>query len=443
MGSACDKLCAFLDEPDPFDHEYRELEPLWIDAFNERLTERREQIPVLAKLCESTGVHAVSSLDEIVPLLFAHSNYKSYPTTLVTKGKWSGMNSWLDTVSTQRVKGLDVEGVEDQDQWIERLHERGHMVMATSGTSGKNSFLPGTRGDIDFSMRAIVPSLFWNFGIAPRQDRPVFVLGPKYGPTRAPLFSRTMAEAYGRPDARFFLTEEPLRISDITRLAALRKSLADGTAMPNDIAAHEEQVVRRSVEMDLRLREIIDNVLDLRDEPMIISGFWPQLWTMLQTARERGVPAGTFHPETVLIAGGGTKGADLPADYQEQVLSFFGFGQDRVLGGYGMSELSTAMPRREGRCRVAPWVIPLILDREGTQLLNQVDGPTEGRFAFFDVALEGRWGGLISGDHVIADLGGESPAVLDGTIRRYTDLEGGDDKLTCAGTIDAFVRGSM
>ena len=84
-----------------------------------------------------------------------------------------------------------------------------------------------------------------------------------------------------------------------------------------------------------------------------------------------------------------------------------------------------------------------MLDREGTKLLNRTDGPTEGRFAFFDVALEGRWGGLVSGDHVTADLGGESPAVLDGTINRYTDLEGGDDKLTCAGTIDAFVRGSM
>jgi hypothetical protein len=443
VGSASEKLCAFLGEPDPFAHSYAELEPLWIEAFNERLAERREQIPVLAKLCEATGVDHIGSLDEIIPLLFAHSNYKSYPTALVSKGKWTAMNAWLDTVSSERVRDLDVEGVADQDEWLERLHAAGHMVMATSGTSGKNSFLPGTRGDIDFSMRAIVPSLYWNFGIVPKQDRPVFVLGPKYGPTRAPLYNRTMAEAYGRADARFFLTEEPLRISDITKMAALRKAIADGTAMPSDIAAHERQAVERAAAMDARLAELIDAVLDFRDEPQIISGFWPQLWTMLETARQRGVPAGSFHPETVLVAGGGTKGASLPDDYQQQVLQFFGFGPERVLGGYGMSELSAAMPRRDGRCRVAPWVIPLILDREGTQLLNRTDGPTEGRFAFFDVALEGRWGGLISGDHVTADLGGPSPAVLDGTIRRYTDLEGGDDKLTCAGTIDAFVRGSM
>jgi hypothetical protein len=317
------------------------------------------------------------------------------------------------------------------------------MVLATSGTSGKNSFLPGTRDDIDFSMRAIVPSLFWNFGIAPAQDRPVFILGPKYGPTRAPLYSRTMAEAYGRADARFFLTDEPLRISDITKMAALRKAMADGTAMPSDIAAQEQQAGERAAEMDARLAQLIDSILDLRAEPLIISGFWPQLWTMLETARERGVPPGSFHPETVLIAGGGTKGATLPDDFQQQVLQFFGLEPDRLLGGYGMSELSAAMPRLDGRYRVAPWVIPLVLDREGTTLLNRTDRATEGRFAFFDIALDGRWGGLISGDHVTADLGGRSPAVLDGSIRRYTDLEGGDDKLTCAGTIDAFVRGSM
>ena len=443
MGSASDKLCGFLDEADPFAHTYEELEPLWIEAFNERLTERREQIPVLAKLVESTGITEISRLDEIVPLLFAHSNYKSYPTTLVSKGKWGGMNKWLDTVSAQRVTDVDVDGVTDQDAWLERLHAAGHMVMATSGTSGKNSFLPGTRGDIDFSMRAIVPSLYWNFGVAPKQDRPVFILGPKYGPTRAPLYARTMAEAYGRPDARFFLTEEPLRISDITKMAALRKAIADGTAMPSDIAGQEQQAAERAEQMEVRLAEIIDEILDHRDEPMIIQGFWPQLWTMYETARRRGVPSGSFHPETVLIAGGGTKGAVLPDDFQEQIFAFFGFGNERVLGGYGMSELSAAMPRQDGRCRVAPWVIPLVLDREGTTLLNRTAGHTEGRFAFFDVALQGRWGGLISGDHVTADLGGPSPAVLDGTIRRYTDLEGGDDKLTCAGTIDAFVRGSM
>ena len=33
------------------------------------------------------------------------------------------------------------------------------------------------------------------------------------------------------------------------------------------------------------------------------------------------------------------------------------------------------------------------------------------------------------------------PAVTE--IARYSEFEGGDDKLTCAGTIDSFVRGAV
>jgi hypothetical protein len=143
-----------------------------------------------------------------------------------------------------------------------------------------------------------------------------------------------------------------------------------------------------------------------------------------------------------MVGGGGTKGTDLPPDYQEQILSYFGMSQDRFLGGYGMSELSVAMPRIGDRYRMAPWVVPLVLDREGTKL-EPYDGLVTGRFAFFDLALDGRWGGMITGDQVQADFTGPTSSIVDGSVRRYTDLGDGDDKLTCAGTIDAFVRGMI
>jgi hypothetical protein len=443
MPTAVETLCAMLGDDDPFDHPREELEPLWLEAVNERLEQRRDEIPVLGKLVEATGIKEISALDELIPLLFAHTNYKSYPQAFVTKGRWESMNAWLDTVSVERVRGVDVSDVHDQDEWLQALHGAGHMVLATSGTSGKNSFLPCTPADVDFFMRAVVPNLKWIYGIEPKQDRPVFILGPKYGPTRAPTYFRTMAEAYGRPDATYFLTDEPLRLADLSRMATLRKAMADGTAMPSEIAEHERQVAARQAEMARRLDELIEAILDHRDEPMILNGFWTQYWMILEAARERGIGDGSFHPETVLIAGGGTKGAVLPDDYQDQLLRFFGLSQDSVLGGYGMSEVSAAMPRIDGRYRIAPWIVPLIVDRSGERLVPQEGSEIEGRFAFFDVALEGRWGGVITGDRVIADVTTPSLTVVDGSVARYTDLEGGDDKLTCAGTIDAFVRGTM
>ena len=58
--------------------------------------------------------------------------------------------------------------------------------------------------------------------------------------------------------------------------------------------------------------------------------------------------------------------------------------------------------------------------------------------------MDGRWGGVISGDKVQIDFspcacGAKGPSIRD-NVTRYADLEG-DDKIGCAGTVDAYVRG--
>jgi hypothetical protein len=68
------------------------------------------------------------------------------------------------------------------------------------------------------------------------------------------------------------------------------------------------------------------------------------------------------------------------------------------------------------------------------------------RAGFFDLSLDGRWGGVISGDRVDVDFslcecGHHGPAIAQDIVR-YADLAGGD-KITCAGTIDAYVRGEV
>ena len=443
MSTASSTLVECINEYRPYERTRAELEPLWLAAANERLALQRERIPVLGRLVDERGIHEIRALDDLVPLLFAHSNYKSYPATFIAKNRWDLMNRWLDTLSSARVEGVDVDGVTDQDQWIERLHGAGHMVFATSGTSGKNSFLPATAFDREFSIRALLPMITWVHALEPKQDRAVFILGPKYAPNRVAHYFREVAEAFGRPDARFFLTDEPMRVSEISRMAAIRDSIAGGTAMPSDIAAFEEDARARQVEMAERLDQLIDELLEHRHEPMIIGGFWAQYWMIVERARARGIAEGDFHPKTVITGGGGNKGANLPDDYEAQILGFFGITRDNVQLGYGMSELSAGAPMVGNRYRPMPWVIPLILDDTGEKLLNADEGLVEGRFAFLDVSIEGRWGGVITGDRVVADFSTPNVSILDGSVVRYSEIEGGDDKLTCAGTVDAYVRGVM
>src|SRR5262245_1874350 len=249
-----------------------ELEPLWLRAANERLAQQRERIPVLGRVADDVGLVEIQRLDDLVPLLFAHSNYKSYPETFIAKGRWDLMNKWLDTLSSVRVDNVDVEGVRDQDDWVDRLHAAGHKAYVTSGTTGKNSFLPQMQVDEDLSLEMLVRSVGREPLFAGGERRPVFIFGPKYGHHRAALQFRALADRFGRPDETYFLTEEPMRIAEITRMGDLRRRIAEGTAMPSEIAALERETAARQDANAQRLDLLMDALIAHRHEPMYVVG---------------------------------------------------------------------------------------------------------------------------------------------------------------------------
>src|SRR3546814_1680927 len=87
-------------------------------------------------------------------------------------------------------------------------------------------------------------------------------------------------------------------------------------------------------------------------------------------------------------------------------------------------------------------------DLAGEKLLNPPEGKgvVEGRMAFFDVLADARWGGIISGDKVQVEFDSGLDGVRTAIVRsvaRYADLAEGEDKLTCAGSIDSYVRGAI
>jgi hypothetical protein len=136
----------------------------------------------------------------------------------------------------------------------------------------------------------------------------------------------------------------------------------------------------------------------------------------------------------------------VPDNYKEIIFDTFNITPERTCHAYGMQEMNTTAPRcSHGRYHIPPWVMLLLLDESGEQLIEPpATGEVEGRAAFFDLSLDGRWGGIISGDKIRATwqpcpCGNRSPSVAD-DIQRYADLASGD-KIACSGTIDAYVRG--
>jgi hypothetical protein len=443
------RLLDMIEDPDAaYAMPAADLAPLQLKAAQELFAVRRKQIPLLAKRAEDAGIREIGSLDDLVPLLFAHTVYKSYPPSFVEQRRWDRMLQWLKTLSVEDTSGVDVSGVKDVDDWIERLWDAGHMVLATSGSSGKVSFLNHTRGDQRIKTRHFKYSVGWPL-VRAEKNRPLFWLGPFKGPNSAIESAHIAAENWGRPGAIYWLGDEPLRIADVSRMAAMRKRMTDGTATPGEIAAFEAEAAVKATTAQAQLIELADKILELRHQPMLLTGMWAQHMAIIRRARERGIPDGDFHPQTIVNAGGGVKGVALPPDYKEQVDRFYG----KVIrpGAYGMTEMAQLLPRCDaGRYHRAPGQVMLVLNREGDRLLGPEDAvnqQAEGRFAFLDLAYEGRWGGTITGDKVTIDFsprcpcGRPGPALLD-NISRFAQA-GEEDHIGCAGTIDSYIRGSV
>ena len=150
---AVDELIGLLRTEDPLrDAPAAEtLTRLQLAAADERFQAQRRRIAVLDHRAREFGLDRIESMDDLVPLLFTHSVYKSYPDSFVINGRWDRMNTWLDTVSDCGAAAVDVAGVIDVDAWIERLADAGVHLVASSGTSGKPSFLPISVAEVELT----------------------------------------------------------------------------------------------------------------------------------------------------------------------------------------------------------------------------------------------------------------------------------------------------
>jgi hypothetical protein len=446
MMTAAEKLTSMFYEETRYLHPLEELLPLQIAAMNELLTERRAQIRVLDGRARDAGVDAIEDLSNAVPLLFAHTVYKSYPEAFLADGRWDRMCMWLETLSSSEPRGLDMSGVTDVDQWVERLHEAGHFVYSSSGTTGKCSFLDQNEFERDLLADEVVRSIHWASGVEANSDRPVFILGPRRGAARMVQLFDGFANAFGRPGEMYWLSDEPMSIGEMTRLGELARRLSDGSATPHEVAQGERRAGQRQERMRQELQVLVDAIVRHRADGSVIFGAGAQLWTIMQMIQERGLGDLEFSPDTLLVTGGGMKGAELPQDYLERIRQFFGVEPRRVVRFYSMSEITAGVfPLcSAGRYHCPPWVVLFILDRSGERLLNCATGTVNGRLGAFDLMTQTRWGGIITGDNVDADFsacpcGAPGPTIQN--IVRYADLDDGDDKLTCAGSLDAYVRG--
>lgn len=451
MGINSDKILSMVDNPQRFTFGAEELRETQVAALDERFQERKDRIKLLSLRARDASIDNVQSIADIVPLLFPHTAYKSYPESFLMEERWDKLTKWLGTISPYPIDGLDLAGIEGIDDWIERLAALGHFISCSSGTTGKSAMLIASRKDMDWSKVDTVNVFAWGSGVTPAQDRVIVGCAPVATVPKNVTIAQAQYEAFADPSApRWHYPVPPITVGSLTSMVVMRKKIADGTARPDEIAAFEETSANRAKAVADAIPATAQFVIENRHRKLQLSGLWSGLWQVAKAVRDAGYGREDFHPDNSIYVGGGLKRAQLPDDYQDYVFDTFNIPEDRHFQNYSMQELNSGMPkcREGGRYHVPPWVVPVLLDKSGDNLaegaLDYSAGEREGRAAFFDLSLDGRWGGVITGDRISLDYGtcacgNHGPSIRD-NIARYADLEG-DDKIGCAGTVDAYVRG--
>ncbi|VVM58468.1 hypothetical protein [Pseudomonas fluorescens] len=429
-----------------------EIDALQINGLKQRFEELRNRIPVLQKLADAQGVETIEQLDDVVPLLFEHTVYKSYPPSLLEKRSFSQINKWLGKLVTpeiaEAIAAVNVSDCQGLDEWFETMDEGVPQVRIshTSGTSGTLSFLP--HGVREWEKAAQLRKInVWSMEGPDTPEPNLHSLYPYY---RKGYLSHVRANDVLipalLPNESHFHAAYPTTLStDVLHLGAkLRAAQSKGTldrlVISPELLAKKKAFDQLQADMPQHLETFFNQMTsELKGQRVYIGATWNLLHSMAKAGLERGLE-GVFHPDSYVHTAGGGKGVVQPEGWREDVLRFTGA---KVLNeSYAMSEVFGAHTKCEaGHFHFAHTVIPYLLDSETSKPLPRT-GRVTGRAAFFDLGAEFRWGGFITGDEITVEWDkpcscGRPSAYVVGPIQRYSELNGGDDKITCAATEDS------
>ncbi len=457
------KVQLLLDDPAALvGHSYRnwnmmpreEVDALQLAALRERFAHLRDRVPTLKKLADAERIEHVHTVEDIVPLLFEHTVFKSYPPSLLEKHSYAQINRWIGKLVTpeaaEAIAAVDVSRCHGLDDWFDTMDKGAPQlrISHTSGTSGTVSFLPNSVRE--WQKTCEVRRLFaWKMESSDTSSPELHTAFPYY---RAGYLSHLRGNGFLMkallPDDTYFHAAYPETLSsDMLHLGAkIRAAHARGTldrlVIDSDLMARKRAFDTLQADMPRHLAEFFEEMsTKLRGKRVYIGATWNLLHNMAKAGLAQGIE-GVFHPDSYITTTGGAKGVVQPDGWREEVLRFTGAG--KLNETYAMSEIvgGSHMRCEQGHYHFAHTVIPYLLDPETSKPLPRT-GRVTGRAAFYDLGADIHWGGFITGDEVTVEWDepcpcGQPSRYIVGPIQRYSDKNGGDDKITCAATESSY-----
>ncbi|MCU1368711.1 MAG: hypothetical protein JWN39_4350, partial [Ilumatobacteraceae bacterium] len=309
------------------------------------------------------------------------------------------------------------------------------------------SFIPRSRDEWPAWKAAHFEVLRAATGVDPRREKiPTFSTGYRSGHQMMTKMGKLFAEASVGGDANRHMLYDYALSSDLLSLAgrlqaAEENGELDQLEIDPQLLEERKHLIEASRNRDGDLARFLSTLADeFRGQRVRIGGTSSDLLRLALVGREKGIHC-EFTRDSVLMAGGGMKGfKEAPANWEEIITDFFRV--DRIASMYGMSEcMGTAPLCSSGFFHFMPYTIPIVLDEDDTPFPRT--GTHTGRMCLFDLLAETYWGGFISGDRVTINFdedcacGWNGPRITKDIVR-FGDMEGGDDKITCAGTAQAY-----
>ena len=442
-----------LTQDEIFSIPLGQQQQIQLAGIRRRFGELMERIPMLTRLAQEQGVGEVRRIEDLAPLLVPHSAMKSYPLSFLENSRFDRLTQWLDGFTTHDLSHVDASGCDSIDDWLMLIdRETPVRPMHSTGTSGKLSFLP--RSTVE--MPAMVAGYYRQFD--PFRDEPSLLGAPVASAPIIYLQYRTGGMAQHRHiewlqkdvfggDANMIVTLYPGRFSADAASIGGRLRVAEARGELGRIKISPKLIERRDAfikeqeQSGRHLEAFFASIARFKGRTVSVMGHTPMLFNLAVEAEKRGID-NLFASNSFVAAGGGTKGHKLPDDWMPRVQR--ALGGARLVEGYGMTEV-VAVTRTcsAGHYHLPAWHVPFLLD-PGSGEPKPRSGTQTGRYGTFDLCAQTYWGGFLTGDEVTLNFGDREPCscgrigpFVHRGIRRFTEKEGGDDKITCAGAPEA------
>ena len=425
-----------------------EREKLQLEALKIQFRRLRDRIPALKKLADRQGVDAIDKIEDVLPVCFDHRVLKNYPIQIIENRDFAKLTTWLDKLTAHDLSRIDLGGLKTIEEWLGRLEAYGMLVTYSSGTTGKLSFVP--RSYDEFGPWKFH---FYNVNYAASgvdswtTKLPTFFPGYRGGyQTMLKMMSLFNVEMAGGEEHYHTLydTHIPADLMALSGRLQAAEDKGEVAALGLDPALIEQrqQMLAQGRSKDGDLDAWFgDMIKKYKGQRVKIGGTFADMYRVAKAGLDRGMTC-EFAPGSIISGGGGMKGyKDAPDDWEDQIKAFFGV--DFMGNQYGFSEcIGNAPLGKDDFFYLPPYSIPLLMGPNGEALPRE--GVQTGRLVLVDLIPQSYWGGFTSGDEVTihwddeeTGTGWRAPRIAK-SIRRIGENEGGEDKITCAGSQQAY-----